>query len=70
MTDTTDKVMSDLTYTQARPIDKLEIKATETSMATPLTTTTTVPQKGNMIQVRIVPKFPRQRGDQARTDRS
>lgn len=68
MIDTTESGGNNLTYKQAQQVADPGVNTPETSLATPSTTATFVPQKGDTIQVRIVPTFPRQRGDQARTD--
>lgn len=69
MIDTGEKDGNNFTYKQAMQVADQGSKLPDTSVTTPSTTATVVPQKGDIIQIRIVPRLPRQRGEQARTDK-
>ncbi len=66
MTDTEGKSDSDLIYGEA-VISKSDAGATGTNGETPASRSTSVPQSEDRITLRIVPRLPRQSGDQAKT---
>ena len=68
MTDTEGKSVSDIKYGKAEFISKSDAGVTGTNGETPVSRATTVPQFENTIKLRIVPRLPRQSGNQAQTD--
>ena len=66
MTDTEGKSVS-VTYGKAEFISKSDVGVTGTNEETPAPRAITVPQFEGTIKLRIVPRLPRQSGNQAKT---